>query len=125
MPTTKSSGLNGHLCASKDISEGGHGVRFNVIKDGTVAPAFVIRHGQISKAYINRCSHLMLELDWEPGEVFDLDGEYLICANHGALYEPATGNCVGGPCNGVGLEPLTVVEITGNVYLEDPQYNLP
>ena len=66
----------------------------------------------------------MLELDWEPGEVFDLDGEYLICANHGALYEPETGACAGGPCNGVGLEPLIVVETEGKVYLDDPHYFL-
>ena len=114
----------GYLCSSEDITEGGHSVRFNVIKDGTVSSAFVIRHTQGPKAYINRCAHLMLELDWEPGEVFDLDGGYLICANHGALYEPETGACAGGPCNGVGLEPLIVVETEGKVYLDDPHYFL-
>ena len=113
-----------YLCASEDISEGGHSFRFNIAKDGTVSPAFVIRHHQGLKAYINRCAHLMLELDWEPGEVFDLDGEYLICANHGALYEPETGACAGGPCNGVGLEPLIVVETESKVYLDDQQYFL-
>ena len=114
----------GYLCSSEDITEGGHSVRFNVIKDGTVSPAFVIRHAQGSKAYINRCAHLMLELDWEPGEVFDLDREYLICANHGALYNPETGACAAGPCNGIGLESLTVVETDGKVYLDDPYYFL-
>ena len=114
----------GYLCTSQDISEGGHSFRINVVKDGTVSPAFVIRHVQGSKAYVNRCAHLMLELDWEPGEVFDLDGEYLICANHGALYEPETGVCAGGPCNGVGLESLNVVESENKAYLDDPHYFL-
>ena len=113
-----------YLCSSKDLNEGGRSIRFNVNKDGALWPAFVIRHAQGSKAYVNRCTHLMLELDWEPGEVFDLDGEYLICANHGALYEPETGACAGGPCNGVGLESLTVVETDGKIYLDDPHYLL-
>jgi nitrite reductase/ring-hydroxylating ferredoxin subunit len=42
----------------------------------------------------------------------------LICSTHGALYDPATGDCRGGPCRGAGLEPVAVEEIDGQVVLE-------
>jgi nitrite reductase/ring-hydroxylating ferredoxin subunit len=43
-----------------------------------------------------------------PGEFFSDDGQTLICATHGAEYAPDTGACLGGPCYGVGLEPLSI-----------------
>ena len=32
----------------------------------------------------------------------------LVCATHGAIYEPDTGRCIGGPCVGDRLERLDV-----------------
>ena len=32
------------------------------------------------------------------GEFFDEDGQYLICATHGAMFDPEDGKCVNGPC---------------------------
>ncbi len=34
------------------------------------------------------------------GQFFETSGLYLMCATHGAIYEPDTGKCVGGPCRG-------------------------
>jgi nitrite reductase/ring-hydroxylating ferredoxin subunit len=36
----------------------------------------------------------------------------LVCANHGAKFEPHTGVCVGGPCVGKRLQ--LVAEMTGD-----------
>jgi nitrite reductase/ring-hydroxylating ferredoxin subunit len=33
-----------------------------------------------------------------------------MCATHGALYEPNTGKCAGGPCRGGSLKQIKVVE---------------
>ena len=33
-----------------------------------------------------------------------------MCATHGALYEPDTGRCAGGPCRGGKLLPIRVIE---------------
>ena len=127
--TTEDNVLNdrtGALCASNDLLLGGLAVRFSV-KDSKANtwPAFVVRHRHGVSAFINRCSHLALELDWEPGHVFDVDdAEHLVCATHGALYVAKSGDCVGGPCNGMGLEALTVEEESGSVYLKDPTYQL-
>lgn len=107
------------ICASDALVEGGEGVRFEVDEDGENAPAFAVRFRGEVRAYINRCGHISLELDFMPGRFFDLTGELLICATHGATYDPATGACAGGPCNGVGLEPLRVAERGGRVELVD------
>jgi hypothetical protein len=58
-----------------------------------------------------------MELDWQAGEFFDFDREFLICATHGALYEPSSGACAGGPCAGRGgLRRLDVFEREGKIY---------
>jgi nitrite reductase/ring-hydroxylating ferredoxin subunit len=110
------------ICSSDSLEVGGLGVRFEVADENGTWPAFVVRHSQGVAAYINRCAHLALELDWDPGLFFDVDQQHLICATHGALYRGDTGECVSGPCNGSGLEVLQVVENEGNVCLDDPRY---
>ena len=39
---------------------------------------------------------------------FTPDRKFLICQTHGATYDPATGYCVGGPCQGDSLRRLPV-----------------
>ena len=110
------------VCSSDSVITGGLGVRFEVTDKQDIWPAFVIRHSEGLAAYINRCAHLALELDWDPGLFFDGDQRHLICSTHGALYTPDTGECVGGPCNGYALEALRVVEIKGAIFLRDSRY---
>lgn len=104
------------ICPSAALAEGGAGVRFEVTGQGRALAAFVVRHDGRVYAYVNRCAHRGVELDWEPGQFFDRAGRYLICATHGALYEPKNGGCVGGPCGG-GLVKLPVIEKNNGVYL--------
>lgn len=105
--------------ASDELSERGPAIRFEVDEDGLAAPAFAIRYRGRVYAYVNRCAHISLELDFMPGHFFDNSRQYLICATHGALYEPDSGRCAAGPCNGEGLEPLGVVERDGRIELTD------
>jgi nitrite reductase/ring-hydroxylating ferredoxin subunit len=105
------------VCDADALRDGGDGVRFAVSVAGQAAPAFVVRHAGQVRAYLNRCAHVAMELDWQPGRYFDSDSQWLVCATHGALYEPATGRCAGGPCAGRGgLRPITVIERGGVVY---------
>ena len=102
--------------ASADLAEGGPGLRFPVRVAGQPATGFVVRHEGRVRAYLNRCAHVPMELDWLEGAFFDEDGRFLACATHGALYEPGTGRCAGGPCAGRGgLRPLDVAERDGRV----------
>jgi len=106
------------ICASGELAEGGDGVRFDLEWEGETVPAFAIRHGGQVYAYLNRCAHIAMELDWKQGKFFDADGEYLICSTHGALYAPGSGACRGGPCRGAKLVGLNVFEADSNVYMK-------
>ena len=106
------------ICAAAELEERARGVRFALPELGEQTVGFVVRHDGVPYAYVNRCAHVPVELDWMEGEFFDAEGNYLICATHGAHYAPQTGYCVMGPCAGASLQPLTVVERDGNIYLK-------
>ena len=107
------------ICASGDLADGGPGVRFEVKRGEQTMPAFVIRFRGALHAYVNECQHQASELDWVPGEFFDADRLYLICATHGALYDPGDGLCVAGPCGGARLAPVAIGERDGVVYCSE------
>jgi len=69
------------------------------------------------RAYINRCRHLPVSLDWGDGEVLDASGKMLECRTHGALYRMKDGLCVAGPCQGAPLARVDLEERDGSVYL--------
>ena len=105
------------ICDSGALPEGGKGVRFALESEGGEEKGFAVRHSGKVCAFVNRCPHLGTELDWQPGEFFEESGLYLVCSTHGAIFEPATGFCVAGPCRGASLEPLQVREQGGEVFL--------
>jgi nitrite reductase/ring-hydroxylating ferredoxin subunit len=106
--------LIGH---SEALVEGGRGVRFVVERDGRTLPAFAVRCGGVVRAYVNVCAHQGVELDWEAGSFFDGERTHLVCATHGALYDPHNGRCVDGPCKGKALARVAVVERDGCVFV--------
>ena len=69
---------------------------------------FVLNFAGEHHAWVNRCRHVPMGLDWVENQFFTADGDYIQCATHGALYLPATGECVAGPPLG---QCLTVVPI--------------
>ncbi|UCH52662.1 MAG: Rieske 2Fe-2S domain-containing protein [Pseudomonadota bacterium] len=105
------------ICSSDKLVDGGSGVRFTVMRAGQPCPAFAVRFAGRAYAYLNRCAHKLTELDWEAGQFFDAEARYLVCATHGALYQPETGLCVAGPCRGARLTALAVEEVQGRVRL--------
>lgn len=107
------------ICTSGELQEGGRGIRYTVLRGGREEPAFAVRFGGAVRAYLNRCAHVPIELDWQQGEFFDHSRLYLVCATHGALYAPESGECLGGRCNGRGLIPLAVEERDGCIYSLD------
>ena len=105
------------ICASSDLKNSGDGVRFDLPSIGVRVTGFVTRYNDEIHGYINRCAHVPVELDWEPGKFFDLTGSYLLCSTHGAHYEPMNGFCVMGPCKGKQLHRLPMIEFDGHIYL--------
>ncbi|MEY3789288.1 MAG: hypothetical protein RLZ09_124 [Pseudomonadota bacterium] len=114
-----------YICDSESLDEGGKGIRFPVTVGGDDLTAFVVRYGQEPRAYLNRCAHLPMELDWTEGEFFESSGLYLMCATHGALYEPETGQCAGGPCRGGRLHAINVIERDKKIFWEPDVYVRP
>ena len=110
------------LCQSGDLVEGGLAVPFDVVYAGQTCRAFAIRFNGLPHAYLNRCSHVAMEMDFQPDRFFDTEGRWLLCATHGATYSPQTGECVGGPCRG-GLVKITLSETQGVVHWHTA-YNL-
>lgn len=106
------------ICRSDDLSEAGKGMRFEVALGGRMVPAFAVRYCGEVHAYLNECRHVPVELDWVPGEFFDISHNYLVCATHGAYYSPLSGLCLGGPCRGRSLMRVEVYEADGQVYLK-------
>ncbi|CAM8648458.1 {NirD} Ferredoxin subunits of nitrite reductase and ring-hydroxylating dioxygenases [Comamonadaceae bacterium] len=103
------------LCNSAELVDSGLAVPFDVIYCGQTCYAFAIRYAGKVYAYLNRCSHVPMEMDYQPNRFFDLTGHWLICATHGAMYSPQTGQCRTGPCRGK-LVSIAVTEVDGVVH---------
>ena len=103
------------ICDAAQLVDGGEGVRFPVRLFGEAAVGFVVRYRGRPYAYLNRCAHVPMELDWVQGQFFESSGEFLMCATHGAIYRPESGVCAGGPCRGASLRSIGVREVDGMV----------
>ncbi len=110
------------LCNTRDLTDGGDAVPFDVVYAGQTCRAFAIRYQGRVHAYLNRCRHVAMEMDFQPNRFFDDSGQWLLCATHGAAYQPDTGVCVGGPCRG-GLITNALSEADGVVHWHT-EYNL-
>lgn len=103
------------LCESAQLRDSGSGVPFEVRYLGQSCAAFAVRYQGLVHAYLNRCSHVPMELDYQPNQFFDSTGHWLICSTHGATYAPQTGQCRMGPCRGA-LVCIEVTEADGVVH---------
>lgn len=113
------------LCESSELTNSERAVSFEVSYDGRNSAAFAIRYQDHVYAYLNRCAHIPMEMDYQPNRFFDNTGRLLMCATHGATYQPQTGACRGGPCRG-GLIKIDTSELDGIVYWHTaPNLTLP
>jgi nitrite reductase/ring-hydroxylating ferredoxin subunit len=103
------------LCAENEIAEGqGRGFAFGA---GIEREAiFVIRwHGKLL-GYRNACPHIGIPLDWPENRFFDIDGKFLMCGGHGAVFRAGDGFCFEGPCTGQSLERIDIKVDGGAIY---------
>ena len=104
------------LCLSVELEEKGRAVVWDVVEWRRPARAFALRFDGEVRAYMNRCSHVPTEMDWQPGEFLDIEKRYILCSIHGAAYEPSDGRCIGGPCGRGRLTAIRTEERDGQVY---------
>ena len=103
------------LCRSDELIERGDGIGFDVLLWRQPARGFALRIDGRVVAFINRCAHVPTELDWNPGKFLDAERRHIVCAVHGAVYSPASGHCLGGPCGKGRLMTIDVTEADGQV----------
>jgi len=54
------------LCNSADLVDSGLAVPFDVVYAGQTCRAFAIRFEGQAHAYLNRCTHVAMEMDYQP-----------------------------------------------------------
>ena len=92
--------MSGRVARLADVSA------FELAPGGLPIGAFLVNHDGVYHAWVNRCPHAGRPLDAASGRFFTEDGRHLVCSSHGAVFDPATGVCLEGPCPGARLEPL-------------------
>jgi nitrite reductase/ring-hydroxylating ferredoxin subunit len=113
------------ICDAAAVEEGGKGVRFPLTVGGEDGTGFVVRYNGKAYAYLNRCAHVPIELDWAEGEFFESSGLYLMCSTHGAIYAPESGHCEGGPCRGGRLRAIAIDERDNQIFWQPDDYLRP
>ena len=101
------------LCAPQELAEG-QSRGFVLDQLNLLA---VRRDGQVH-AYINRCPHRGIALEWRPDDFLDDSRSLIRCATHGALFLIESGECIAGPCAGQSLTALPGREDEQSLWVE-------
>jgi nitrite reductase/ring-hydroxylating ferredoxin subunit len=109
--------------ARTDSLKPGESLKFMLPIRGTDEECFLINFGGEFHAYVNRCRHVPMAMDWVDNQFFAEDGRYLMCQTHNAYYHPASGECIAGPPTACGKYLYRVLtEIEDEViYARPPQ----
>ncbi len=76
---------------------------------------FVVRIGDGVVGYVDRCPHMGLPLAQTLDGYLTPDGSAIVCGWHAALFDIASGVCLGGPCPGQSLPPWPVAVRDGAI----------
>jgi nitrite reductase/ring-hydroxylating ferredoxin subunit len=83
--------------------------KFMLAWDGRAEECFVVNHGGALYAYVNRCCHVPMTMDWVENQFLTEDKQFIQCATHGACYLPGSGECVSGPPCGKFLTAVPLI----------------
>ena len=89
---------------------------------GDEIEAFLLNYGGELHAYVNRCRHVPMSLDWVENQFFTADGRFVQCATHGAYYRPESGECVAGPPCGRSLIRVPLRIEDGAIVADCPEH---
>ena len=94
------------------------GSREFVLWQGEVkVEGFVVQKDGIVSAFLNRCPHTGAPLNWSPHQFLDMEGDFIQCSLHGAIFRMQDGFCVRGPCVGESLESIPVMLEEGVIWV--------
>jgi nitrite reductase/ring-hydroxylating ferredoxin subunit len=100
------------LCPLEDLADGSARNFVLGMRTGHFH-GFVVRQGETVSGYVDRCPHAGLPLARKLDDYLTPAGTHIACSWHGALFEVASGRCVGGPCAGQSLTPWPVAVVAG------------
>ena len=111
--------IGAELCALDDI-EDENGIELIIPKrrgkdDKWPFRMFVVRKGDHVWGYVNSCPHQHIPLNYFPDRFVSHDKQFIMCANHAALFNFDDGYCVSGPCAGETLQPIPVTVVDGKL----------
>jgi nitrite reductase/ring-hydroxylating ferredoxin subunit len=109
--------------ANKSALKPGESMKFLMPIRGAEEECFLINYHGHFHAFVNRCRHVPMAMDWVDNQFFAEEGHYLMCQTHNAYYEPDSGECVAGPPGTCGKFLYRVpIEIDdGVVYARPPE----
>jgi len=102
------------LCAVNELSEGQYR-EFQIDHDGEPVWLIVTRHRGQPRAWYNLCPHQGRPLNFAPNRFLTDDNNHLVCAHHGAVFDPGSGACIAGPCKNAELRKVAIVESKGQI----------
>jgi nitrite reductase/ring-hydroxylating ferredoxin subunit len=111
---------NRKLVGSADELAHGTSKKFTLRRGSRELEALLVNYQGNLFAYVNRCPHTGITLDWVNNQFFSVDSRYLMCATHGAVFEPPSGECIWGPCVGLALQSVPIEIEDGQVYARLP-----
>lgn len=91
-----------HIGTRGDLAQG-KSRKFFLRVYGREVECFLVNFRGELRAFVNKCRHVAMTLDWVENRFFTPEGDFVLCPTHGALYEPGTGFCVFGPPAGKSL----------------------
>jgi nitrite reductase/ring-hydroxylating ferredoxin subunit len=105
-----------YLCPQDSILEG-RARGFDPRRQGRDTLLVVRWKGELS-AWLNRCPHLDVAMQYRKDRFMSADGQHIVCYAHGALFRPDSGMCVLGPCLGQSLQRQAItLDEQGGVWL--------
>lgn len=110
------------ICQSTALKPG-ESLKFMLPVRGVDEECFLVNFRGNYYAYVNRCRHVPMAMDWIDNQFFAEHGRYLMCQTHSAYYEPASGECIAGPPTACGKSlyrvPLEIED--GVIYARPPE----
>ena len=106
------------LCSYDELQDPGS-KGLNITINDRELRLFIVKNNKKIFIYENSCPHTLGPLDWLPDNFLDLNKDYIMCANHGALFQINDGLCIDGPCKKQSLRALPFEIEDGFIYLLD------
>lgn len=105
------------LCESDELVEGRYR-EFRIDQGGEPVWLIATRAEGSPRAWLNVCPHQGRPLNFAPDRFLTDPEQRLVCAHHGAVFEPGAGVCVSGPCQRASLTAVPLREEQGQVSVE-------